>query len=174
MDSETKNKLARLLLNLSNTIIQNRNRHLQALGLTASQADCLQYFLANEGTSISDLKNAMDITHQTAWGIVQRMEAHGWVRLQRSDEDRRRQVVIPTASGRRLGYGTCAVNPALIPYGTLLYIESTNGQFVYGYAIAADTGGALMSGSGLVDLYYESFSEALLNAVQQVNVYVVG
>lgn len=78
------------------------------------------------------------------------------------------------ASGRRLGYGTCAVNPALIPYGTLLYIESTNGQFVYGYAIAADTGGALMSGSGLVDLYYASFSEALLNAVQQVNVYVVG
>ena len=103
MDSETENKLARLLLNLSNTIIQNRNRHLQALGLTASQADCLQYFLANEGTSISDLKNAMDITHQTAWGIVQRMEAHGWVRLQRSDEDGRRQVVIPTASGRRLG-----------------------------------------------------------------------
>ena len=103
MDSETENKLARLLLNLSNTIIQNRNRHLQALGLTASQADCLQYFLANEGTSISDLKNAMDITHQTAWGIVQRMEAHGWVRLQRSDKDRRRQVVIPTASGRRLG-----------------------------------------------------------------------
>ena len=103
MDSETENKLARLLLNLSNTIIQNRNRHLQALGLTASQADCLQYFLANEGTSISDLKNAMDITHQTAWGIVQRMEAHGWVRLQRSDRDRRRQVVIPTASGRRLG-----------------------------------------------------------------------
>ncbi len=103
MDSDTENKLARLLLNLSNTIIQNRNRHLQALGLTASQADCLQYFLANEGTSISDLKNAMDITHQTAWGIVQRMEAHGWVRLQRSDEYRRRQVVIPTASGRRLG-----------------------------------------------------------------------
>ena len=103
MDSETENKLARLLLNLSNTIIQNRNRHLQALGLTASQADCLQYFLSNEGASISDLKNAMDITHQTAWGIVQRVEAHGWVRLQRSGEDRRRQVVIPTASGRRLG-----------------------------------------------------------------------
>ena len=78
------------------------------------------------------------------------------------------------SSGRRLGYGTCAVNPAVIPYGTLLYIESTNGQFVYGYAIAADTGGALLSGSGLVDLYYESASEALMNAVQQVNVYVVG
>lgn len=78
------------------------------------------------------------------------------------------------ASGRRLTYGTCAVNPAQIPYGTLLYIESTNGEFVYGYAIAADTGGALMAGSGLVDLYYETHSEALMNAVQQVNVYVVG
>lgn len=78
------------------------------------------------------------------------------------------------ASGRSLGYGTCAVNPSLIPYGTLLYIESVDGQFVYGYAIAADTGGALLSGNGLVDLYYESSSEALMNAVQQVNVYVVG
>ena len=103
MDPNTENKLARLLLNLSNTIIQNRNRHLQALGLTASQADSLQYFLAHEGATISDLKDEMDITHQTAWGIVQRMEAHGWVRLQRSDEDRRRQAVIPTPSGRRLG-----------------------------------------------------------------------
>lgn len=78
------------------------------------------------------------------------------------------------ASGRRLSYGTCAVNPALIPYGTLLYIESTDGKFVYGYAIAADTGGALMAGTCLVDLFYESYSESVMNAVQSVNVYVVG
>ena len=34
-----KQNLARLILNLSNTIIHNRNRHLKVLGLTASQAD---------------------------------------------------------------------------------------------------------------------------------------
>ena len=31
--------LARLILNLSNTIINNRNKHLEALELTTSQAD---------------------------------------------------------------------------------------------------------------------------------------
>ena len=103
MDQEMERKLGRLLLNLSNTIIQNRNRHLQALGLTASQADSLQFFLANEGASISDLRDYMDITHQTAWGIVQRMESRGWIRLCRSPADRRRQAIFPTESGRRLG-----------------------------------------------------------------------
>ena len=103
MDQKMENKLARLLLTLSNTIIQNRNRHLQALGLTASQADGLQFFLLNEGASISDLKDYMGITHQTAWGIVQRREARGWIGLRRSSTDRRRQSVFPTESGRRLG-----------------------------------------------------------------------
>ncbi len=78
------------------------------------------------------------------------------------------------ASGLGLGYGTVAVNPNLIPYGTKLYIASTDGRFVYGYAVATDTGGALLNGSCLVDLYYESYSEALMNGVQQVRVYVVG
>ena len=78
------------------------------------------------------------------------------------------------ASGLGLGYGTVAVNPNLIPYGTKLYITSTDGKFVYGYAIATDTGGALLNGSCLVDLFYETYSEALMNGVQQVNVYVVG
>lgn len=78
------------------------------------------------------------------------------------------------ASRMGLRYGTVAVNPNLIPYGTKLYIASTDGKFVYGYAIATDTGGALMNGSVLVDLYYETYAEALMNGVQQVNVYVVG
>lgn len=49
----------------------------------------------------------------------------------------------PTAkgsSGRRLTYGTVAVNPNVIPYGSLMYITSADGRFVYGYAYAADTG----------------------------------
>lgn len=78
------------------------------------------------------------------------------------------------ASGLGLYYGTVAVNPNLIPYGTKLYIASTDGRFVYGYAIATDTGTALMNGSCLVDLYYETYSESLANGVQQVNVYVIG
>ena len=39
------------------------------------------------------------------------------------------------SSGLGLGYGTVAVDPSVIPYGKLLSITSTDGSFVYGYAV---------------------------------------
>ena len=77
------------------------------------------------------------------------------------------------ASGRRLTYGTVAVNPSVIPYGTLLYITSDDGRFVYGYAYAADTGTAMMTGHAFIDLYYETYDESVENAVIPVTVYVI-
>ena len=77
------------------------------------------------------------------------------------------------ASGQRLTYGTVAVNPNVIPYGTLLYITSDDGRFVYGYAYAADTGTAMMTGHAFIDLYYETYDEAVANAVIPVTVYVI-
>lgn len=77
------------------------------------------------------------------------------------------------ASGRRLTYGTVAVNPTVIPYGTLLYITSDDGRFVYGYAYAADTGTAMMTGHAFIDLYYETYDESVENAVIPVTVYVI-
>ena len=77
------------------------------------------------------------------------------------------------ASGRRLTYGTVAVNPNIIPYGSLMYITSDDGKFVYGYAYAADTGAAMMQGSAFIDLYYETYDESVLSAVIPVTVYVL-
>lgn len=77
------------------------------------------------------------------------------------------------ASGRRLTYGTVAINPNIIPYGSLMYITSADGKFVYGYAYAADTGTALMQGSAFIDLYYETYDESVDSAVIPVNVYVL-
>lgn len=77
------------------------------------------------------------------------------------------------ASGRRLTYGTVAVDPSVIPYGTLLYITSDDGRFVYGYAYAADTGTAMMTGHAFIDLYYETYDESVENAVISVTVYVI-
>ena len=77
------------------------------------------------------------------------------------------------ASGRRLTYGTVAINPNIIPYGSLMYITSDDGKFVYGYAYAADTGTALMQGSAFIDLYYETYDEPVDSAVIPVTVYVL-
>ncbi len=77
------------------------------------------------------------------------------------------------ASGRRLTYGTVAVNPSIIPYGTLMYITSDDGRFVYGYAYAADTGTAMMTGHAFVDLYYQTYAESVESAVIPVNVYII-
>ena len=57
-----------------------------------------------------------------------------------------------TAMGTRVGYGTVAVDPRVIPLGTRLYVEG------YGYAVARDTG-RLIKGRR-IDLGFGSTSEA--------------
>lgn len=78
------------------------------------------------------------------------------------------------ASGMDLSAGYVAVNPKVIPYGTKMYITSADGKFVYGYAIAADTGIGLMQGVIDVDLYYDTYLESCLNGRRSVNIYILG
>lgn len=78
-----------------------------------------------------------------------------------------------TSTGRIAQVGYVAVNPNIIPYGTELYICSEDGSFVYGYAIAADTGGALMDGSALVDLYYDTEKECINFGRRTLCVYIL-
>lgn len=77
------------------------------------------------------------------------------------------------ASGMRLFYGYVATNPAVIPYGTHMYITSPDGSFVYGYAIAADTGIGLLNGVIDVDLFYETYLESCLNGRKNVDIYIL-
>ena len=78
-----------------------------------------------------------------------------------------------TASGQRAGVGYVAVNPEVIPYGTKMYITSSDNKFVYGYAIAADTGTGLMNGVIDVDLFYSTYYESCLNGLRTVNIYIL-
>lgn len=79
-----------------------------------------------------------------------------------------------TATGVTAYHGGVAVNPNIIPYGSKLYIVSTDGSFVYGYATAVDTGGALMSGTAIVDCFYNTYDECVNFGRRNVNVYIVG
>lgn len=78
-----------------------------------------------------------------------------------------------TSTGRTAAVGLVAVNPDIIPYGTELYITSSDGSKVYGYAIAADTGGAVMRGSIIVDLFMNSESDCYDWGRRDVNVYLL-
>lgn len=78
-----------------------------------------------------------------------------------------------TATGVPAYHGGVAVNPNIIPYGSKLYIVSTDGSFVYGYATAVDTGGALMDGSAIVDCFYNTYDECVNFGRRDVNVYVI-
>lgn len=78
-----------------------------------------------------------------------------------------------TATGAEVYEGGVAVNPAIIPYGSKLYIEAADGSHVYGYATAIDTGGALMDGSAIVDLFYFSYDDCVNFGRRDVNVYVL-
>ena len=77
------------------------------------------------------------------------------------------------ASGNSLSAGHVAVNPNVIPFGSKLYITSADGSFVYGYAIASDTGTGLIEGIIDVDLFYDTYLESLLNGLRTVNIYVL-
>ena len=79
-----------------------------------------------------------------------------------------------TATGVTAYHGGVAVNPNIIPYGSKLYIVSTDGSFVYGYATAVDTGGALTSGTAIVDCFYNTYDECVSFGRRNVNVYIVG
>ena len=77
-----------------------------------------------------------------------------------------------TATGNTVYVGGVAVNPNIIPYGSKLYIVADDG-FVYGYATAIDTGGALMDGSAIVDVFYYTLDECYTFGRRDVTVYVL-
>jgi resuscitation-promoting factor RpfB len=78
-----------------------------------------------------------------------------------------------TSTGRAAAFGLVAVNPSIIPYGSRLYICSTDGKTVYGYAIAADTGGGVMTGRIVADLYYSNSSQCRNFGVKNMRIYVL-
>lgn len=78
-----------------------------------------------------------------------------------------------TSTGKRVKPGYIAVNPEQIPYGTEMYIVSDDGV-VYGYAIAADTGGFAKQGKFVVDLYMNSTAQCYSWGARNVTIYVLG
>ena len=70
------------------------------------------------------------------------------------------------ATGSTPRHGTIAVNPAIIPYGSAIYVPG------YGWGIAADTGGMIRRRTNLIDLWMSTRREALLWGRRRVQAYI--
>ena len=73
MEQGEENRVGWLVLMLSRTILKNRNRHMAEIGLTSGQADCLRFCLERREGTVTELKDFLGVTHQTAQGLVRRL-----------------------------------------------------------------------------------------------------
>lgn len=78
-----------------------------------------------------------------------------------------------TSTGRRAQPGVVAVDPREIPYGTKLYIVSSDNKYVYGYAIAGDTGGFIYNSTTVVDLYIRGYDACKQFGRRNVDIYIL-
>ena len=76
-----------------------------------------------------------------------------------------------TATGIKAKKGVIAVDPKVIPLYTRVYVEIVGSTPDYGYAVAADVGGAIKGNK--IDLYYDTQDYVNRFGVQKVKVYIL-
>ncbi|MCD7858555.1 MAG: G5 domain-containing protein [Firmicutes bacterium] len=76
-----------------------------------------------------------------------------------------------TYTGTIARVGEIAADPSVIPPGTRMYIYTNDGEYVYGYAVAEDTGGAIKG--NIVDLYFNSDAECYAFGRRTCTIYIL-
>ena len=79
---------------------------------------------------------------------------------------------IYTYIGTLCRVGAIAVDPSVIPLGTRMYIVSNDGRYIYGVAVAEDTGSAIKGNK--VDLYFNSVAECDVFGIRSCTIYFLG
>lgn len=102
MSQELEFVTARLVLQLSNLIVSERNQHLEALEMTTAQADALIFFAEHPHSTITSLKQAQQVSHATAQMLSQRLIKKGYVTLTVDEADRRAKVITLTPAGKSM------------------------------------------------------------------------
>lgn len=77
-----------------------------------------------------------------------------------------------TATGTTVHWGTAAVDPRYIPYGTRMFIMASDGSYVYGLTVAEDCGGDIKGDR--IDLYMPTFEACMDFGRRRCTVYFLG
>ncbi|MCY8796299.1 3D domain-containing protein [Bacillus inaquosorum] len=128
-----------------------------------------EYEAPKQGTKAEPKKESQTVSNQS-----QNFEFTAYSHEPSEAQSHRYNGKIVTATGKDVtdsiyyqGYRILAVNPSVIPYGSILSV-SVNGQSFKG--IALDTGGAILSRSNRIDLMVTDTNEAMGFGVQQGNI----
>ena len=77
-----------------------------------------------------------------------------------------------TATGTTVRWGTVAVDPSRIPYGTRMFIIANDGSYVYGIATAEDCGGDIKGDR--MDLYMPTYEQCREFGRRRCTLYFLG
>ena len=77
-----------------------------------------------------------------------------------------------TATGTTVHWGTVAVDPTRIPYGTRMFIIANDGSYVYGIATAEDCGGDIKGDR--MDLYMPTYQQCRKFGRRRCTLYFLG
>lgn len=77
-----------------------------------------------------------------------------------------------TSTGTTVRWGTVAVDPRFIPYGTRMFIVASNGSYVYGLAMAEDCGGDIKGDR--MDLYMPTYEQCMEFGRRTCTIYFLG
>ena len=77
-----------------------------------------------------------------------------------------------TATGTTVHWGTVAVDPRQIPYGTKMFIVSNDGKYVYGVSAAEDCGGSIKGNR--IDLYMPTTKQCFAFGTRNCTIYFLG
>ena len=98
---ERQRHLGGFIRAIDNAMSQDMRQNCERLGLTTSQGMFLQHLWFRQVklgvlTYAKDLEEFFDVKHPTVSGILQRMEAAGFVQFQSSETDRRCKAILLT------------------------------------------------------------------------------
>lgn len=77
-----------------------------------------------------------------------------------------------TATGTTVRWGTVAVDPTRIPYGTRMFIMANDGSYIYGIATAEDCGGDIKGDR--MDLYMPTYQQCREFGRRRCTLYFLG
>lgn len=77
-----------------------------------------------------------------------------------------------TSTGSTVRWGTVAVDPRYIPYGTRMFIVASNGSYIYGIAQAEDCGGDIKGDR--MDLYMPTYEQCIEFGRRVCTLYILG